>query len=307
MRRAFVDALVQVAKDDPSIVLLTGDLGYTVLEPFAERFPDRFFNVGVAEQNMMGLSTGLAASGYKPYVYSIATFASMRPYEFFRNGPVLHELPVRLVGVGGGLDYGHNGPTHHALEDVGMMRLQPGLAIVAPADPAQTRSAVVATADLPGPMYLRLGKDSEAIVGLRGRFELGRVELLGAGTDVAIVTYGSIAAEALLAAALLESRGVGTTVAVAASISPAPLDDLAELLDRVHLAVTLEAHYAVGGVGSLVSEIVAELGLGCRVIRCGMKTMARGTSGNRDYLYERHLLSGRHVADAAVAALGRVR
>jgi len=307
VRHAFVQALLQISERDESIVLLTGDLGYTVLEPFAERFPDRFFNVGVAEQNMMGLATGLALSGCKPYVYSIATFASMRPYEFLRNGPVLHELPVRLVGVGGGLDYGHNGATHHALEDIGLMRLQPGLAVVAPADPAQARNAVLATAEWPGPVYLRIGKDGDDIAGLGGRFELGRAQLLGSGTDVAIVTYGSITAEAIRAASLLEAAGVGTTIAVAASITPAPLDDLADLLDRVHLAVTLEAHYPSGGIGSLVCEMVAELGLRCRVVRAGVTTITRGTSGGRSYLYDKYRLSGDHVAETALAALGRVR
>ncbi len=108
-------------------MLLTGDLGYMVLDVFSNRFPDRFFNVGVAEQNMVGIATGLAEAGYVPFVYSIATFATMRPYEFIRNGPVLHDLPVRIVGVGGGFDYGHNGITHFALEDYALMRAQPDM------------------------------------------------------------------------------------------------------------------------------------------------------------------------------------
>ena len=119
MRSEFVQALVEVGEADSRVLLLTGDLGYNALEPFADRFPDRFFNVGVAEQNMVGVATGLAEAGYVPFAYSIATFASMRAYEFIRNGPVLHELPVRIVGMGGGFDYGPNGPTHYALEDIG--------------------------------------------------------------------------------------------------------------------------------------------------------------------------------------------
>ena len=151
MRREFADELVRLARGDSRIMLLTADLGYAVLEPFAEEFPDRFFNVGVAEQNMIGLATGLAEAGLRPYAYSIATFASMRPYEFFRNGPVLHELPVRLIGMGGGLDYGHNGMTHYALEDVALMRVQPSVTIVAPADAEQARAALRATAELNDP------------------------------------------------------------------------------------------------------------------------------------------------------------
>jgi len=303
VRGAFVEALLELAERDPSIVLLTGDLGYRVLEPFSERFGERFFNVGVAEQNMVGLATGLAASGFTPFVYSIATFATMRAYEFFRNGPVLHELPVRLVGVGGGLDYGHNGVTHYALEDIALMRVQPGLTVIAPADSAQTRAAILATADVPTPIYFRLAKDNVAVGGFSGRFRLGRAELVGDGSDLAIVTYGSITAEAVAAARCLEDEGVRVTIAVTASLAPPPVDDLAELLGRVPLAVTLESHYSVGGVGSLVSEIVAEQRLGCRVLRRGVDTMPRGTTGERTFLYDRHRLSGRHVADAAMTAL----
>ncbi len=126
MRATFVRTLMELAEEDERIVLLTGDLGFTVVEPFAERFPGRFFNVGVAEQNMLGVATGLAEAGYVPFAYSIATFATLRSYEFVRNGPVLHRLPVRVVGVGGGLEYGMNGLTHYALEDIALMRAQPG-------------------------------------------------------------------------------------------------------------------------------------------------------------------------------------
>jgi len=305
VRRAFVEALLELADGDESVVLLTGDLGYTVLEPFAERHPERFFNVGVAEQNMVGMATGLASFGFKPFVYSIATFASMRPYEFIRNGPVLHELPVRVVGVGDGFDYGSNGVTHYPLEDIGLMRLQPGLAVIAPADPAQTRAAVRALTDMPGPAYLKLGKAGDAVPGLEGRFRLGRAELIGEGDDLAILAYGAMASEAVQAARLLEGDGVGATVAVVASLAPAPLEDLAELLDRVPLATALEAHYVTGGVGSLASEIVAERGLACRVIRQGVTTVPRGETGSSGYLRVRHGLDPRSVADAALSALER--
>src|SRR5438105_744908 len=129
MRQTFIAALAEIAERDPRVVLLTADLGYTVVERFAERFPSRFFNVGVAEQNMIGVATGLASTGFVPFVYSIAPFAVLRPYEAIRNGPVHHGPPVRIVGVGGGMEYGQNGPSHFALEDVAIMRTQPGLRI----------------------------------------------------------------------------------------------------------------------------------------------------------------------------------
>ena len=162
---------------DSRVMLLTGDLGFMVLEPFAERFPDRFVNVGVAEQGMIGFATGLAEAGLIPFAYSIGTFASLRPYEFIRNGPLLHSLPVRIVGVGSGLDYGHNGVTHYALEDVAVMRAQPDMTIVAPADPQQVSTAMHASTEIAGPIYFRIGKTSTPVPGLEGRFELGRLEL----------------------------------------------------------------------------------------------------------------------------------
>src|ERR1700689_2895267 len=187
-----------------------------VLEPLAERLPGRFMNVGVAEQNMVGVATGLAEAGYIPFVYSIATFASMRPYEFIRNGPLLHSLPVRIVGVGAGLDYGHNGVTHYALEDVAIMRAQPEMTIIAPADPAQAVAALRCSLELPGPIYFRIGKSSRAVAELDGRFELGRLDRLGEGEDVAIVALGTMAGEAVQAAERLAVQGISAGVAVVA-------------------------------------------------------------------------------------------
>lgn len=285
MRAAFVNTLVKLAAHDPRVVLLTGDLGFAALEPFAEAYPSRFFNVGVAEQNMVGLATGLAEAGFIPFVYSIVTFATLRPYEFIRNGPIVHRLPVRIVGMGGGLEYGHNGISHHGLEDVGVMRVQPGITIIAPADAAQAQSAINATWNLPGPIYYRLGKNDRAVVpGLDGRFTLGHLEVIREGSDLLLVTMGAIATEAVAAADALALKGINCTVAVVASIQPAPVDDVTHLLARFHVALTVEAHYVNGGLGSMMAEIVAENGLSCRIVRCGAKAMPDGVTGSQSYL-----------------------
>jgi transketolase len=300
-----VETLTELAERDPRIVLLTGDLGFTVVERFATRFPERFFNVGVAEQNMIGLATGLAESGFTPFAYSIATFAALRPYEFIRNGPVHQRLPVRIVGVGAGLEYGTNGVTHYALEDIALMRVQPGLTVLAPADHLQARAALLATVDLPGPVYLRLGKDDTATVpGLEGRFDLGRAQLLGQGGDVLLVATGAVTTHAAGAVRALEGRGIDASLLVVASVSPAPTDDLVEALSRYSVALTVEAHYAVGGLGSLVSELVAERGLPCRIVRCGISHPPHGISGSESYLHEAHGLSAEALADTALQALG---
>ena len=303
MRGEFVATLVEEADLDERILLLTGDLGFAALEPFAERFPSRFFNVGVAEQNMAGMSTGLAEAGFIPFLYSIATFASMRPYEFIRNGAVLHDLPVRVVGMGGGLDYGTNGLTHYALEDVALMRVQPAMTVLVPADADQARAAVRATREVSGPVYLRLEKSGLSVPGLDGRFELGRAQVVGTGGDVALVAMGGIAREAVQAAELLAELGFEASVVIVSTLNPAPTQDLVDVLGRVSLALSLESHYLVGGIGSLVCEVVAEHALDCRVVRCGVSRVPRGETGSRDALYELHGLSASRIAGTASKAL----
>lgn len=306
MRGAFVRTLVELAAKDERIVLLTGDLGFMALEPFSDRFPGRFFNAGVAEQNMVGVATGLADSGFVPFVYSIVTFASLRPYEFIRNGPIWHGLPVRIVGVGGGFEYGTQGSSHHGTDDLGIMRVQPGLTVVAPADHEQTSNALRATWDLPGPVYYRIGKDDRVTIpGLHGRFRLGHAELVREGDDVALIAAGGVASEAAAAAELLAERGCGAGVLVVPTLQPPPEDDLRTLLSRVRLAVTIEAHSVNGGLGSLVAEVIAEHRLPCRLVRRGVRTPPDGRSGSQRYMHERHGLDRETIADGVLSELGR--
>ncbi len=307
MRAAFATTLAELAESDERILLLTGDLGYRALEPFSDRFTKRFFNVGVAEQNMVGIATGLAESGYLPFVYSIATFASLRAYEFIRNGPVAHDLPVRIVGVGGGFEYGSAGATHHGLEDVGILRIQPGLTVLAPSDPEQTRAMLLDTWDRPGPVYYRIGKDDRTIVpGLDGRFRFGRAELVreGRGRDLLLLVSGSLAAGTVEAADELRKTGIDPTVAVVSTLSPPPVDDLREHLERFRMALTIEAHYLEGGLGSIVAEVIAENGISCRLVRLGVKDARGGISGSLGYLMKRHGLSKEAIVAAARMALG---
>jgi transketolase len=304
MRGHFIQTLMRLAEQDARITLLTGDLGFGVVESFAERFPRRYINVGVAEQDMVGIATGLAEAGQLPFTYSIAPFATLRPYEFIRNGPVLHSLPVRFVGVGGGFEYGTAGWTHHALEDLAVMRVLPGLTVIAPADHAQASAALDRTWDLPGPIYYRLGKDDvRTLEGLNGQFELGRVESIQEGTDVAIVTTGAIAFEALAAARLLGDGGISSRVMILATISPSPVEQLAALLRGFSVVATVEAHYVVGGLGSLVSEVVAGFGLGTRVLRFGVERLYDGISGSESYMNRAHGLTGDLLAGRLHAAL----
>lgn len=302
MRRELVQSLVELATDDERIVLLTGDLGFAALEPFAERFPDRFFNAGVAEQNMVGVATGLAEAGFTPYVYSISTFASMRPYEFIRNGPVLHALPVRVVGIGEGVDYGHNGMTHYAVEDVALMRVQPGLTTVVPGSSGQVDAVLRAVQPLPGPVYIRVSKQSVSVPALDGRFKLGHAQRLTDGEDVAIVALGSMSEQALAAAQILAESDVMASVTVVASVNPPPVEDLVTLLAGVPVAISVEAHYITGGLGSLLAEVIAEQGLGTRLLRVGVSGLPIGISGSREFMHEHLGLSPERLAARILTA-----
>lgn len=304
MRQAFCRALLELADRDERVVLLTGDLGFSVLEPFAERFPHRYFNLGVAEQNMFGMATGLAEAGFIPFVYSIVTFASLRAYEFLRNGAVRHQLPVRIIGIGGGFEYGHAGSSHHGVEDIGVMRLQPGLTVCVPADEAQTRNAVLTLWDTPGPVYFRIGKGEETSVpGLGGRFRVGRAETIGDGKDLLIVTCGAIASDVMQAVDILQQREVTVTVAIVSSFNPAPEDDLRLLAQRFATVLTVEAHYVNGGLGSLMAEVIADGGIGSRLIRCGVRSQLGGVNGDAAYLSHQHGISPEAIASAALRAL----
>jgi transketolase len=164
MRSAFIDELISAAENNDKIVLVVGDLGYGVIEPFANRFPKRFFNSGVAEQNMMGLAAGLASEGFHVFVYSIANFPTFRCAEQIRNDVDYHNLPVTIVAVGGGLAYGNLGYSHHAVQDYALMRVMPNMLIAAPGDPMEVRACMRYILNNPQPSYLRLGKAGEPCI-----------------------------------------------------------------------------------------------------------------------------------------------
>lgn len=304
MRKAFAETLADIAKKDSRVLLLTADLGYMALEPFAEAVPNQFFNVGVAEQNMVGVATGLAEAGFIPYVYSIVNFATLRAFEFIRNGPIAHKLPVRVVSVGGGMEYGTNGISHYGLEDVALMRSQLGMTIVCPCDSAQTRKAVAATWDLPGPAYLRLGKDDRIVVpGLDGHFDLERPQVIHEGDEVLMIALGTGAVEAAAAAKVLSTNGISCKVLALSSFQPGSMDEITGHLKKFRFVMTVETHYTTGGLGSWISEIVAERNLNCRVVRCGFKEFPGNESGSQAYLHHRYGISPERLVETAMRNL----
>lgn len=286
MRNESLRTLTELAAADERIVFLTGDLGFSVVEPFFDRFPQRSFNVGVAEQNMAAMAAGLAEAGLIPFVYSIATFATLRPFEFIRNGAILQQLPVRILGVGAGMEYAINGPSHYALEDVGVLRTQPGLRIVVPGDALQARAALESTYDSAGPIYYRLSKGGPHLLpGLDGRWTGRGLEVLEDGDgSLALIALGNAGAVAVDAGAALVDSGIRATTAVVSQISPAPTDALRELMSRHSAVVTIESHYATGGLGSLVCEVIADHRLSLPLRRCAVRQTPVDQVGSAEHM-----------------------
>jgi transketolase len=304
MRKAVIHELTELARVDERLVLLTGDLGFMVIEEFAETHPTRFINMGVAEANMLGVAAGLALEGFRPYCYSIATFASLRPFEQLRNGAHLHQLQVRVIAVGGGFGYGTAGITHHAVEDVALMRTLPHMRIVAPADDRDAAAAVRALHQEQGPTYFRLAKDARVLDALPGTFEESSLQVVGDG-NVLLLALGTIADEAVRAQELLAARGIHVRVAIATCVAPAPVAHLVELLSDARSVVTLEDHVLPGGLGSQIAEVIAEHGLGCRLQRLGIVETHASTVGSEAFLRRRAGIDAETVAAHLASLVAR--
>lgn len=261
MRAAFIEELLRIAEVDRRIWLVTGDLGYSVLEPFADRFPERFLNAGVAEQSMMGLAAGLARSGAIVFVYSIANFPTFRCLEQIRNDVCYANASVVVVSVGSGFSYGSHGYTHHAIEDLAVMRSLPGITVVSPGDPFEARHATRELAERAGPAYLRLGKAGEAAVEAPadGGFEVGRLRLIRDGSDVSLLATGSVLTVVDEAARRLAAEGIHTRVYSAHTLKPFDSAALADAARETRGVVTVEEHRSIGGLRSAVAEALLDV------------------------------------------------
>jgi transketolase len=259
VRTAFIETFSELAALDERVWLLTGDLGFSVVEGFARRFPKRFVNVGVAEQNLIGVAAGLALSGKIPFAYSIANFPVMRCLEQLRNDVCYHALPVRVVAVGGGMAYGTAGFTHHGIEDLGVLRTLPNLTVLAPADPHETRAVVRALVDLPGPAYLRLGKAGEPVVHpAPPDLVLGKALWLREGKDLAVLSTGGVLGEALAAVRALETAGISAALLSVHTIYPLDEEAVARASSSGKV-LTVEEH-GRGGLASAVAEALCRAG-----------------------------------------------
>jgi transketolase len=287
MRKAFIETLIKLAEKDKNIYLLTGDLGFSVLEPFAQKFPKRFLNCGVAEQNMMGISAGLALNEKKPYVYSIIPFVTMRCLEQIRNDVCYQNLDVKIVGVGSGLAYGSLGATHHAIEDVAILRALPNMTILSPADPVETKELILKSYQTKTPTYLRLNKSGEKILyEKKPDIEIGKPSILREGKDGLIIATGILVNLGLEIVEKLKEKGYNFKLISLHTLKPINREILLKEVSKYHLVFTLEEHNIIGGLGSVIAEILAEAGFKGKFKRLAIPDRYSQVVGETKYLRE---------------------
>ena len=301
MRDAFVRVLMREMEQDPRIVLITGDLGFGVLRPVKERYPERIINAGIAEQSMVGLAAGLAATGRKTVVYSIGNFPTLRPLEQIRNDCAYHELDVKIVCVGGGFVYGSLGMSHHATEDMAVMRAIPGVTCFTPGDPAETEAVTPVMFATPGTCYLRLGRGSEPHVhaGEITGWTIPQAICLREGKDIALLSAGGILIELQKAAELLKQERIGAAVWSFPCLKPIDRERILTLAERYADLITVEEHTVVGGFGSAVCEVIAEAGIPCRVHRMGLQDRFTAVVGDQAYLRQLYGMDAEAIAARA--------
>jgi len=298
MRDSFVGALTEMAPRHPELLLLTGDLGFGVLNRFIADFPRQYLNVGVAEQNLSGLAAGLALEGHTVFTYSIGNFPTLRCLEQIRNDICYHQVNVKIVCIGGGMSYGPVGFSHHATEDLAILRSLPGMLVLCPGDLWEAREATQYLLHHTGPAYLRLDKSAAPPSLRRGEvFEADKIRVVRHGSDVTLAATGGILGEALLAADLLAPEGIECRVLSVHTVKPL---DVAELIDAARHTggiVSIEEHAVDGGLGGAIAESLMEAGV-CPefFVRMGLRNVFSAVIGSQAYLRQVYSLDAAAIA-----------
>ncbi|MEA2511477.1 MAG: transketolase [Thermomicrobiales bacterium] len=307
MREAWGNTLVELAADYPDLLVLDGDLANsTRADIFATAYPDRFFEMGIAEQNLIGAAAGLATLGFVPWISTFAAFVAKRALDQIRVVVAQPHLNVKLCGSYSGILTGKTGKTHQSVEDLAVFRAMPGVVTIAPVDANELRAAMRTMMETPGPMYLRLTRDpSPVIFPDNHRFEIGRGVLLREGSDVGIISTGVQTIRALKAADDLATRGIAATVLHLSTLKPLHVPAIVAVAERTRAIVTAEDHSIIGGLGGAVAEALAEH-FPTPMRRIGWPD-TYGESGPNDELLEKYALSSRHVAEAATELFSKRR
>ncbi|MBN1622082.1 MAG: transketolase family protein [Endomicrobiales bacterium] len=259
-RHGFSDGLIALGEKNPKVVAIGADTACSVLiNKFAQKFPERFIQVGVAETNMIGIAAGLAVDGWIPYAVTYSMFATGRPWENIRNTVCYSNLNVKIGGSHSGITVGYDGATHQALEDIAIMRCIPRMTVVVPSDMVEAKKATIASADIAGPLFIRFGRESEPIFNKEDTpFKIGKAVTLREGKDVAILACGSMVYESLVAAENLEKKGISAKVVNVHTIKPIDADAIVKSAKECGAVVTAEEHQILGGFGSAVAEVLVK-------------------------------------------------
>ena len=299
MRDTFVRTLIDIAKKDKNVILVTGDLGFGVLKPYWEQLPDQFINAGIAEQDMTGFAAGLALEGKTVFTYSIGNFPTLRCIEQIRNDCAYHDANVKVVCVGGGFVYGSLGMSHHATEDIAMMRALPNVTVMAPGDLTEAAEATKAIYEQKGTCYLRLGRGGEQKIHEKiDNFRIGKAIKINDGEKIAVFSTGAIFDEAKGAVEMLKEDGLNPALYTFPTVKPIDKDVITECAKKYDMIVTVEEHNIIGGFGSAVAEVTAEMvDKKAKLVRIGLNDMYSCIVGTQKYLRNEYGMRAQKIAD----------
>lgn len=288
MRTKFINTLTELARKNENIFLITADMGYSVFESFREEFPNQFLNTGIAEQNSISLAAGLSTTGKTVFVYSIIPFITMRCFEQVRLDLAYNKTNVKLVGVGAGLTYGPFGASHHSIEDIAIMRSLPNMTVLCPGDPIETEQLVIQSCDVLGPVYIRLGKKGEPNIHQDNAIiKLGKASEVIKGNDLALITTSNMLETGKRWTDEWKEEGISVNLVSMHTIKPFDKQKILDLLERNMPIVSLEEHSIIGGLGSAISEIIAESGKSIKFLRIGIHDQYSHFVGSQEFQREK--------------------
>jgi transketolase len=304
MRNAFIDTVLEACKVRNDIYILSGDAGLGVFDQFREEYPDRFRNMGVAEQNTISFAAGLAMTGYKVFVYNIIPFLLYRCYEQVRNDICYEKLPVVLVGTGSGITYAPMGMSHYSVEDIGLVQTLPNLTVISPMDPVEARVGANYALDCGTPTYVRLAKRGEPTFHRDGSFDITVPQLLRDGTDTALVFHGSISLEVMAAYDVLSGRGSAPLVISVPMLQPLNAEVLLNMLSHVHHVVCVEEHFTNCGLGSMLAQHKSERSARWRLTLMGIPPQFIHKVGKAELLRSSFGISAAEIVRVVESASG---